>query len=61
MWIKEQPLPKELKVYCKNVLHFLGENWLCGFDRPYYAGPYYVGPYEAEEEDNEEQHQEEDN
>ena len=56
MWIKEQPLPKELKVYCKNVLHFLGENWFCGFDWPYYAGP-----YEAEEEDNEEQHQEEDN
>jgi len=55
MWIKEQPLPKELKVFCKNVLHFLGENWFCGF-----GGRYYAGPHVAEEEDNEEQHQEED-
>ena len=32
MWIKEQVLPKEMKAFCKNVLHFLGKNGLCGFN-----------------------------
>ena len=57
MWIKEQPLPKELKVYCKNVLHFLGDR---GMGDRSFCDRYYAGPYVAEE-DHEEQHQEEDN
>ena len=57
MWIKDQKLPEVLKVYCKNVLHFLGEKELCGF-----GGNYWI-PVEwmDQENGNEEQHQVEDN
>ena len=57
MWIKDQKLPEVLKVYCKNVLHFLGSRELCGF-----RGNYWI-PVEwmDQENGNEEQHQVEDN
>ena len=54
MLIKEQVLPKEMKAYCKNVLHFLAEKGLCGFNGNGWA------PVELLEHLNEEQQQEED-
>ena len=62
MWIKNQKLPEVLKVYCKNVLHFLGTRELFGFGGNYWIGSHWI-PVEwmDQENGNEEQHQVEDN
>ena len=60
-WIRETPLPRELKGYCKNVLDYLGqkhEDWNCITDTDEEA-EFYQELYEFDEGSSEDDDEEE--
>ena len=65
-WIRETPLPRELKGYCKNVLDYLGqthEDWNCITDTDeeaeFYQELYEFDEGSSEDDDEEEEEQDE--